>query len=567
MTPAPTRTTARLVSGVLALSALAALPGDAAGQYMTPPPPAAYAVENVTVVEADGSLRTGVTLVVRNGRIETLGAGEPVPADARVLEGDSLRLYPGLVDAHGQADVTWPEARDVPDPDEVRAWDPPRSRQGFMPHRRVADHLTATGSALADRRRAGVVASLVLADGGMAPGQNAVLVHREARTPWELVHDDDAGLAMSLRSAGGVYPSQLFGVIAFLRQAFLDAERYEALRRAAAEGDGGAAATGWDPDYETLLRAARGEVPVYFEADSDEDIRRALDLAEETGFRPMIVGGEEAWKHADELARRQVPVLVSVDFPQPTEWDHEADTLAAELEPAAAREKQRIEAAWSNAGRLEAAGVRFALTSGGGSADLVEGARKAIEYGLSPAGALEAVTTTPADLLGLAGPLRPRAGGPATFLLADGDLLGEVDTTVRYTFVEGHLTEGSEDNGGGGDEAPAGDIGGTWTGDIEVGGQAVDFTLEVTQAEDGSLSGTMSASQMPTSPISGRISGTSVTIVIEAEGMPEPIRLNGTLDESGERMSGGGSTPFGEMTFTATRRPGDAWARWLGGAR
>ncbi len=562
----PTRTTGPLVAGALALAALAWHPAEANAQYMTPPPPAAYAVENVTLVAADGSLRSGLTLVVRDGRIETLAEGAAVPADARVLEGDSLRLYAGLVDAHGQAEIAWPEPRDVADPDDVRAWDPPRSRQGFLPHRRVADHLTVTGSAMADARESGVVASLVHADGGMAPGQAAVLLHRDAATPWQLVHGPDAGLSMSFRSAGGVYPSQLFGVIAFLRQAFLDAERYETLRRMATDGDGGVIATGWDPDYEVLRRIARGEVPVYFVADSDEDIRRALDLAEETGFRPVIVGGEEAWKHAEELARRQVPVLVSVDFPRATEWDADADTIAAELEPAAAREKERIEAAWSNAGRLEAAGVRFALTGGGNGAALIDGARKAVEYGLSPAGALAAITTAPAELLGLAGALRPRQGGPATFLLADGDLLGD-ETSVRYTFVEGRLTEGAEGNGGGSGEAPAGNISGTWTGDIEVGGQAVDFTLDLTQADDGSLSGSMSASQMPTSPISGRISGSSVTIVIEAEGMPEPIRLEGTLDESGDRMTGGGSTPFGAMTFTATRTPGDAWLRWLGGVR
>lgn len=558
MTRTPTRTTARLVPGALALSVLAALPGEAVGQYMAPPPPAAYAAENVILVGADGTLRPGLTLVVRDGRIEALAEGATVPPDALVLEGDSLRLYAGLVDAHGQADVTWPEARDVADPDDVQAWDPPRSRQGFMPHRRVADHLTATGASFEERRRAGVLASLVHADGGMAPGQGAVLLHRSARMPWQLVHTPDAGLSMSFRSAGGVYPSQLFGVIAFLRQAFLDAERYEAMRRASTQGDGGGSATAWDPDFDVLRRAARGEWPVYFVADSDEDIRRVLDLAEETGFRPIIVGGEEAWKHADELARRQVPVLVSVDFPRPTEWDADADTMAAELEPAAAREKERIEAAWSNAGRLEAAGVRFALTSGGGSADLVEGARKAVEYGLSPSAALRAITAAPAELLGLAGALRPRQGGPATFLLADGDLLGDEDAEIRHAFVEGQHTEGSAGNGGGGGDAPAGDVSGTWTGDIEVGGQAVDFTLELTQADDGSLTGSMSASQMPTSPIRGSISGTSVTIVIEAEGMPEPIRLNGTLDDSGDRMTGGGTTPFGPMTFSATRRPGGA---------
>lgn len=549
-----------------AVTVLLALPGIARAQYDSPPPPAAYAVENVTLVSPDGTRRTGLTLVVRNGLIEALAEGAPVPADAKVLEGDSLFLYHGLVDAQGQAPVSWPEARDVPDPDEVQAWDAPRSRQGFLPHRRVADHLAATGAELDDARKKGIVASLVHPDGGMAPGYAAVLVHRNARMPWSLVHDPDPGLAMSFRTAGGVYPSQLFGVLAYLRQAFLDAERYETVRAAGATGTAGVVPTGWDPDYESLARAARGDVPVYFVADSDEDIRRVLDLADETGVRPVLVGGQEAWKLADELARRQVPVLASVDFPRPTDWDPEADTVPGELEPAAAREKERVEHAWANAGRLEAAGVALALTTGGGTADLLDGVRKAVEHGLSPAAALQAVTTAPADMLGLGSHTRVRQGGPATFVLADGDLLDE-ESGIAYTFVEGHLTEGGGSNGGGGGEAPAGSLTGTWTGQITAGGQEVPFTLELSQSEDGSFTGTMSASAMPTSPVRGTLSGREITLIIEAEGLPEPIRLTGTLSEDGNRVSGGGSAPFGQMSFDATRGPGGGWASLLEGGR
>jgi hypothetical protein len=285
------------------------------------------------------------------------------------------------------------------------------------------------------------------------------------------------------------------------------------------------------------------------------------------GFRPVLVGGQEAWKLADELRRRQVPVLASLDFPTATEWDPETDTVPDALEPAAAREKERLENLWSNAGRLEAAGVRFALTTGGGETELLEGVRKAVEYGLSSEAALRAVSTVPAELLGLDGLTELREGGSATLLLADGDLLAE-DTRVAYAFVEGHLTEGAGSNGEeAGGEEPAADLTGTWTGQITAGGQDADFTLELTQSDDGRLTGTMSASEMPTSPVSGSISGRDVTILIEAEGLPDPIRLRGTVSEDGDSMTGGGSTPFGEMTFEGRRGPGGGWAAWLEGGR
>ena len=73
---------------------------------------------------------------------------------------------------------------------------------------------------------------------------------------------------------------------------------------------------------------------------------------------------------ADELADRGVPVLIDTDFREPDEWDPESED---ELEPAAFREKRELEALYGNAAALEAAGVQFALTSGAGDADPIEG--------------------------------------------------------------------------------------------------------------------------------------------------------------------------------------------------
>ncbi|MCJ7627710.1 MAG: hypothetical protein MUO50_04900, partial [Longimicrobiales bacterium] len=74
----------------LALLFLLVFPAVASAQYREPPPPAAYALENVTVVHADGREEAGVNVVVRGGLIVAMGAGVGIPADALVLEGDSL---------------------------------------------------------------------------------------------------------------------------------------------------------------------------------------------------------------------------------------------------------------------------------------------------------------------------------------------------------------------------------------------------------------------------------------------------------------------------------------------
>ncbi len=158
----------------LALLAALAWPSGAAAQFSEPPEPAAYALQGVTVVRADGSQLAGVNLIIRNGRIEAVGADVAVPADAKPLEGDSLYVYPGFIDAAGKADYEFTEAE--PDRSEIASWNPPRQAQSFMPHRRLADHLTATGADVADERKQGIVAAAVHPDGRLMPGRGALLV-------------------------------------------------------------------------------------------------------------------------------------------------------------------------------------------------------------------------------------------------------------------------------------------------------------------------------------------------------------------------------------------------------
>lgn len=567
---------------VLALPATAHL--DA--QHVEPPPPTAYALEDVTLVGADGARRAGVTLVVREGRIAALAPGAEVPADARVIEGDSLFVYPGLVDAEGEPRFSFPEADGDEDGDDggddVVAWNPERPVQGFLAHRRAVDALEAVGEDLQDARKAGVVASAVHPSGGVLPGRGALLLHRlAAEQPRELVLAPVLGPVMAFTPGTRVYPSTHFGLVAFLRQVMLDAERHASLVDAHAERPDEGPAPSWDPDLEVLAAAARGEAPVYFRADAAANVRQALELADGFGFRPVIVGGEEAWRAADELARRDVPVLVSLDFPEPTRWQPEeseeagadtatapsdtaaggeaeatTDTAEAELDPAVLREKREIEDAWANAGRLVEAGVRVALTSGGGEADLREGARKAVEYGLSEEAALRALTATPAELLGVPWLARVEPGGSATFVVTDGPLLDE-DTRVRYTFVEGRMQVGSEP-GAEPDQPPAADLGGTWSIEIDSEAQSYEGTLELEQDGarfDGTLEGQFGTLDVDDGLVSGEEVSFSVTADIGGEAME--VTFSGTV--SGDRMSGSGSGPpgIGAITWTAEREGPD----------
>lgn len=430
--------------GALALAAAFAWPAPLAAQHTEPPTPAAYVLSGVTVVQADGERREDVSIVVRGRFIEAIGADAVAPADAEVLDGEALVVYPGIVDADGDAGLELPEPE--LEWDTIQSWAPPRALQGFTPARRAVDFVKATGGDLEEQRRRGVVAAAVHPSGPVMPGRGTTLLFRKgADRPSELVVEPVLGPTFTFEDARGVYPSTLFGVIAFMRQQFEDARRQQQLSAEFASSPRGLTAPAWDEDMEVLQQVLSGETRVFFRAQRADDIRRVLGLAVDYGFDPVIVGGREAWQVTDLLTQADVPVLVSLDFPEPERWTPDEEAAEA-LDAAALDEKQRLERAYANAGRLAEAGVSFALTSGGGEADLLDGARKAVEYGLAEPAALRALTAGPASLLGLPYATRIETGLPATFIVADGPLFDE-ETRIAYTFVEGELEEG------GGDEA------------------------------------------------------------------------------------------------------------------
>src|SRR5262245_56096030 len=60
--------------------------------------PSIVAIKNAKIVPVAGPAIAKGTVVIRNGLIEAVGAGVTEPADAWVVDGEGLTVYPGLID-------------------------------------------------------------------------------------------------------------------------------------------------------------------------------------------------------------------------------------------------------------------------------------------------------------------------------------------------------------------------------------------------------------------------------------------------------------------------------------
>ena len=159
-------------------------------------------------------------------------------------------------------------------------------------------------------------------------------------------------------------------------------------------------------------------MPVWWQADTRDEIHRALDLAAEFGTTVVIVGGREASKVADRLKAEHVAVILPLGFAEepkvPTEEEYQKRPLLEQEEPLKLLVQRRDK--WKQqvgtAAVLAKAGIPFAFaTEGLERLDTFPAQLRAlISNGLTADQALSALTTQAAKIAGL----EQQAGYPRT---------------------------------------------------------------------------------------------------------------------------------------------------------
>jgi imidazolonepropionase-like amidohydrolase len=228
------------------------------------------------------------------------------------------------------------------------------------------------------------------------------------------------------RAAPNGYPESLMGVIAFVRQAFLDAQHYAADRSAKA------VALPDDPALEAMQPAIERKMPVAFEANEGRQILRALKMAKELKLEPIVTGARRANEVAADLKAQNVRVIYSLNYPpRPRILAPDADEPIDVLRTRADAPKVP--------GELAKAGVAFALSSAGMTdpKDFVKNASKAIKAGLTEESAIRALTISAAAIAGVSDRLGSiEKGKAANLVVTDGNLFDE-KTKIMRVYVEG----------------------------------------------------------------------------------------------------------------------------------
>jgi hypothetical protein len=374
---------------------------------------------------------------------------------------------------------------------------------------------------------------------------------------------------MGFQGVAGRYPATLLGVIAYERQELYDAQRHGLLMDRYKAGVRGVPRPSYDADLDALVPVVRGQVPAFFAASNENEIRRAVDIAKEFDLKLTVVGATEGFRAIDALKGAR-PVVVSLDFPQAVEvtgWAYRG-AQRRELNDSATRDAAVRKLVESNAAALNRAGIKFALAPGAlRPNDFIANVHKAIAAGLPREVAVEALTIRAAEIAGVGdqlGSIEP--GKIADLVVSDGPPLADA-ARIRTVFVDGidydvapaaPARNGQRAGGGGRGGAGGGEmaqVAGSWTLTVSGPQGAMTSTMTLTQtgdAIDGSI-----ISELGTSAISdGRVNGRNVSWSASFSIGNERTTVNFEAEVDGNRMTG--RLRAGEqaaMSFTAEKKP------------
>ncbi len=163
------------------------------------------------------------------------------------------------------------------------------------------------------------------------------------------------------------------------------------------------------------------EKNVFVRASHVKEMQHAIAFSEELQVKLVLVGAEDSWRIADELASKKIPVVLNRLHELPMNDDDDVNSI------------------YKTPTILQKAGVVFALSMPGfwQVRNLPFVAGSAAAYGLDKEAALQSITATPAAIIGLNNIGTIAVGNKASLFVSKGDVLDMRTSIITKAFLNG----------------------------------------------------------------------------------------------------------------------------------
>lgn len=371
-------------------------------------------ITNATIHVSADEVLNNASMIIRNGKIEAVGAGLNKPDAASTYDANGMHIYPSFIDLYSNYGL-----KEVKRSSSGGSWfsnEPEVGNKGALgwntaikPEVQAFRDFEINEKAAASLRAHGIGTVLSHYDDGIARGTGALVSLSEGSEQQALINEHSGSFfSFNKGSSSMSYPRSLMGCIALLRQTYLDAQWY------AAEGN--------KNETNISLQAWNDNMslPQFFVVTDKLSALRANNIAKEFNQQYIIVGGGDEYKRIEALKATGSSFVIPVNYPDAMDVEDPYDASIVDYS-----DMLHWELAPSNPARLHQAGLNFAVTAKDleKGSNLIKQLEKAVLYGLPSNQALRAVTEIPAKMIDAYDQVGSLETGKwANFLMVDGML-------------------------------------------------------------------------------------------------------------------------------------------------
>ncbi len=390
-----------------------------------------YAFTNATIVKDVNTTLANATLVIKDGKIVAVGNAIKIPPGAVEVDCKGKYIYPSFIDIYADYGTVQPQRTGTgggfnlqQQPQLTTAAKGPYGWNQAIKSDADAYKVFAVDETKAKPlRELGFGTVLSHIRDGIARGTGTVVTLANEKENLVIIKEKaSAHYSFSKGSSTQSYPGSMMGMIALLRQTFLDAQWYK--NKPALEGVN-LSLQAWN-DIQGL--------PQIFEANDKWNNLRADRIGDEFGVQYIIKAGGNEYQRVKEMKATNATFIVPLNYPQAQDVEDPNEARFVSM-----NDMKHWELAPTNPAAFEKAGIPFCLTT----SDLRTtnlfwtNLRKAMEYGLTENKIIEALTKTPAAALGIYNQVGSLdAGKWANFLVTSGPIFNE-KTTIYQNWVQG----------------------------------------------------------------------------------------------------------------------------------
>jgi imidazolonepropionase-like amidohydrolase len=380
------------------------------------------AFTNATIQISPTKQIVNATLVIQKGKIIAIGENVTIPKNAIVTNLKGKYIYPSFIDMYTSFGVSKPKAATGSTIYDTQ-------RKGYYWNEHIKSEVNAFENFEYDSKKA---EDYLKAGFGVVLSHQADGVARGTGTLVTLNNDDESGkiIQNSISNHFGFtksvtsrqsYPNSLMGMIALLKQMYLDLDWYK---------KGNSNTT--DLSLEALIKNEK--LVQIFETDDKLNSLRAAKLAKEFNLNYLLKGSGNEFERIEEIKQTNAKFIIPINFPEA--YDVSNIYLANQIDLADLRFWNQ---APTNLKILSDNNVSFALTTDNLKklSEFRTNVLKAIKYGFSEQKALESLTTIPAEFLGKTKDLGTIEVGKMANFLITSDRIFEEKTLVYENWVQG----------------------------------------------------------------------------------------------------------------------------------